>query len=172
MQNYHFSILRQSGCTNLIGRDRYWRSEIRTKMAKRDQFTLTLRERCRRTFSETFKRDKVREIESGQTRISTICKQYSVSDTAVRRWLRKFGFQNQPQERLIIETMSDTLALKTLRERLAELERLVGQKQVEVEFFKKMIDLAQDHYGIEIKKNFSTQPFAISGSNENNTDSV
>lgn len=141
-------------------------------MAKRDQFTLTLRERRRRTFSETFKRDKVREIESGQTRISSICKQYSVSDTAVRRWLRKFGFQNQTQERLIIETMSDTLALKTLRERVAELERLVGQKQVEVEFYKQMIDLAQDHYGIEIKKNSSIQPFAISGSNENNTDSV
>lgn len=141
-------------------------------MAKRDQFTLTLQERRRRTFSENFKRDKVREIESGQTRISLICKQYSVSETAVRQWLRKFGFQKQPQERLIIETMSDTIALKELRERVAELERLVGQKQVEVEFFKKMIDLAQEHYGIEIKKNFSIQRFDISGSKENNTDSV
>ncbi len=27
MQNYRFFILRQSGCTNLIARDRYWRSE-------------------------------------------------------------------------------------------------------------------------------------------------
>jgi transposase len=123
-------------------------------MAKRDQFNLTLYERRRRTFSETFKRDKVREIESGQTRISLVCKQYGVSDTAVRRWVRKFGLQYEPQEKLIIETMSDTHALKELRERVAELERLVGQKQVEVEFYKKMIDLAQTHYGIEIKKTF------------------
>lgn len=132
-------------------------------MAKRDQFSLTSQERKRRTFSENFKREKVREIESGQTRISLICNQYSVSDTAVRLWLRKFGFQNQTKERLIIETMSDTIALKGLREQVAELERLVGQKQVELEFYKKMIDLAQDHYGIDIKKNFSTQPSDTSG---------
>lgn len=141
-------------------------------MAKRDQFGLTLYERRRRTFSESFKRDKVREIESGQTRISLICKQYSVSCTAVYQWLRKFGLQYQPQERLIIESMSDSNALKELRERVAELERLVGQKQIEVEFYKKMIDLAQDHYGIEIKKNFSTPQSATSGSKENNTHSA
>lgn len=141
-------------------------------MAKRDQFALTSQERRRRTFSEAFKREKVREIESGLTRISLICKQYSVSDTAVRLWLRKFGFQKHSKERIIIETMSDTIALKELRERVAELERLVGQKQVELEFYKKMIDLAQEHYGIEIKKNFSTQPSDTSGSKENKTHSA
>jgi transposase len=141
-------------------------------MAKRDQFNLTLYERRRRTFSETFKRDKVREIESGQTRISLVCRHYGVSDTAVRMWVRKFGLQYEPQEKLIIETMSDTHALKELRERVAELERLVGQKQVEVEFYKKMIDLAQAHYGIEIKKNFYTPLSGTSGTQENNTHSV
>jgi transposase-like protein len=141
-------------------------------MAKRDQFSLTLQERRRRTFSEAFKREKVREIESGQVRASQVCKQYSVSDTSVYQWLRKFGKQRQPQERLIIETMSDTIALKELRERIAELERLVGQKQIEVEFYKKMIELAQEHYGIEIKKNFSIPPSDISGLKENNSDSV
>ena len=141
-------------------------------MATRDLFTLTLKERGRRTFSDSFKREKVREIESGQTRVSTICKQYGVSDTAVYLWLRKFGLQYQPQERLIIESMSDTIALKELRERVAELERLVGQKQVEIEFYKKMIDLAQEHYGIEIKKNFSIPQSVTSGSKENNTHSA
>jgi transposase len=141
-------------------------------MAKRDQFNLSLYERRRRTFSETFKRNKVREIETGQTRISLICKQYGVSGTAVRRWLHKFGLQHQQQERLIIETMSETHALKELKERLAELEQLLGQKQIEIEFYKKMIDLAQEHYGIEIKKNFSTPLFDISGSQENNIHSA
>ena len=50
--------------------------------------------------------------------------------------------------------MSDTLVIKELLERVADLERMVGQKQVELEFYKKMIDLAQEHYGIEIKKTF------------------
>lgn len=141
-------------------------------MAKRDEFSLTLVERRKRTFSETFKRNKVREIESGLSRVSEVSKQYGVSDTAIYCWIRKFGVEKDSKERLIIETMSDTKALQQMKTRLAELERLVGQKQIEVEFYKKMIDLAQDHYGIEIKKNFSSLPSDTSGSNENNTPSV
>jgi len=142
------------------------------KMANREQFKLTLQERRRRTFSETFKRKKVQEVEVGMIRISEICRQYSVSHTAVRKWLYIYGSDKYKHERLIIESMSDTKTIKELRERLAELERMVGQKQIEVEFYKKMIDLAQEHYGIEIKKNFSTPPYATSGSKENNTPSV
>jgi len=121
-------------------------------MAKRDQFSLTTTERRKRSFSDTFKRDKVREIELGLVRISEVKMQYCVSETSIYRWIRKFGTQKEAPERLIVETMSDTRALLELKKRIAELERLVGQKQIEVEFYKKMIDLAQEHYGIEIKK--------------------
>lgn len=138
-------------------------------MAKREQFSLTLAERQRRSFSETFKRDKVREIDRGLLRVSEVCKQYSVSRTSVQRWIRRYGIQNESQERIIIETMSDTRALQELKERIAELERLVGQKQIEVEYYKKMIDLAQEHYGIAIKKNYSTQPCDTSGLDEKKT---
>jgi transposase-like protein len=141
-------------------------------MAKRDQFSLTLAERRRRTFSDTFKRDKVRQIELGLIRLSEVSKQYNVSYTAIYRWLRKFGVHKETPERIIVETMSDTRALREMKERLAELERLVGQKQIEIDFYQKMIDLAQEHYGIEIKKNYFTQPCDTSGSDEKNTPSV
>jgi transposase len=141
-------------------------------MANREQFRLTTRERHSRVFSETFRRNKVQEIESKVVRVSDICRQYSVSAQSVYRWIHKYGSSQQKQERLIVESMSDTKTIKELRERMAELERMVGQKQIEIEFYKKMIDLAQEHYGIEIKKNFSTPPYAISGSRENNTPSV
>lgn len=141
-------------------------------MANREQFRLTTRERHSRVFSETFKRNKVQEIESKQVRVSDICSQYSVSAQSVYRWIHRYGSDQQKQERLIVESMSDTKTIKELRERLAELERMVGQKQIEIEFYKKMIELAQEHYGIEIKKNFSTPPYGTSGSKEKNTPSV
>lgn len=141
-------------------------------MALPEHFNLTLQERRRRSFSETFKRAKVSEIESNQTRISAVCKQYGVSCTAVRQWLNKYGQNSSKKERLIIELMSDTQVIKELREKIANLEQLVGQKQIELEFYKKMIDLAQEHYGIEIKKNSSTQPYDPSGSQKKNTHSV
>jgi len=138
-------------------------------MAKREQFSLTLAERRRRSFSDAFKRDKVREIELGLVRISEVTRQYCVSNTAIYQWIRRFGTQEKTPERLIIETMSDTRALQELKERIAELERLVGQKQIEVEYYKKMIDLAQEHYGIAIKKNYPTQPCDTSGLDEKKT---
>ena len=121
-------------------------------MAKRDQFTLTTAERRRRTFSDTFKRQKVKEIELGLVKVSEVRKQYQVSNSAVYNWISKFGTNNEKPERIIVETMSDTRALQDLQKRLAELERSIGQKQIEIDFYKKMIDIAEEHYGIEIKK--------------------
>ncbi len=141
-------------------------------MAKRDQFTLTLAERRRRSFSDTFKRDKVREIDLGLVSVSEISRQYSVSKTSIYAWLHKFATNKETPEKLIVETMSDTRALLEMKERVAELERMIGQKQIEIDFYKKMIDLAQEHYGIEIKKNYSSQPCDTFGSNEKNIPSV
>lgn len=141
-------------------------------MARREQFRMTIAERRNRTFSESFKRAKVREIDKGLVRVSEVSEEYCVSRASVYLWIRKFGLEKNTPERVVVETMSDTRALREMKERLAELERLVGQKQIEIDFYKKMIDLAQEHYGIEIKKNYSTRPCDSSGSIENNTSSV
>lgn len=140
-------------------------------MAKRQEFKMSISERRRRTFSTSFKKDKVRKIELGLVRVSELCKLYEVSAPAVYRWINIYGTQKQP-ERLVMQTASDEKALLELKAKLAELERLIGQKQIEIEFYKKMVDLAEDHYDIDIKKNFSTPPSDTSGCNENNTPSA
>lgn len=140
-------------------------------MATREEFKLTLSERRKRTFSKSFKREKVRMIEQGAIRVSEVCRVYSVSATSVYRWINTFG-TGPKIEKLIVEKNSDSKALIDLQKRLAELERLLGQKQIEVEFYKKMIELAEDQYDISIKKNFSTRPSDSSGSTENDTPSA
>ena len=42
--------------------------------------------------------------------------------------------------------------------KIAELEQLVGQKQVVIEFQNKMIELAELEYNIDIKKKLETRP--------------
>lgn len=140
-------------------------------MVRREEFKLTKPERRRRRFSEVFKREKVRLIERGELKVSEICKMYDVSGRAVYSWINKYG--SEPKiERLIVEKHSESRALLDLQERLAELERLVGQKQIEIEFYKKMIEIAEDHYNIDIKKNFSTQSSDTFGSKEKNKPSA
>ena len=119
---------------------------------------LTNEERKRRRFSESFKRKKVQEIESGQTKISEICRVYQIRRNSVDKWRHKYGSMQQKKERLIIETESDTLKVIELQKQVAELERIIGQKQIEIDFKDKMIDLAEEMYKIDIKKKFCTQP--------------
>ena len=141
-------------------------------MVRREQLKMSTSERRRRKFSDSFKIQKVREIETGKTKVSEICKQYEVSSVNVYRWLNKFGSMQDNKERLIVETESDTKHLLALKKKVAELERIIGQKQVLIDFKDKMIDIAEETYGIDIKKKLSIQLSNTFGNTEKNTDSA
>jgi transposase-like protein len=126
-------------------------------MAKRSNYLMSTEERMRRTFSEEFKKKKVKDIELGILQVCDIKKEYQVSTTSIYRWIAKFGTMKK-KERVVLETDSDTKRLIELRRQLADLERIIGQKQVLIDFQSKMIDLAEETYGIDIKKKFSSKP--------------
>ena len=52
----------------------------------------------------------------------------------------------------MVEPKSDTQRIKMLEERIKELERIVGQKQLLLEFKDKMIEIAEATYNVDIKK--------------------
>src|SRR6478735_2542788 len=126
-------------------------------MATIKQFKLTEAERRRRNFSEEFKVKKVRELERKECTIADICKAYEVSDTIVRRWKYKYSSKFKPSSRLIVESESDTKKIQDLKRQLAEAQRKLGEKQIELEFKDKMIELAEEVYGIDIKKKFDSK---------------
>ena len=126
-------------------------------MTRITEFELGQGDRYRRNFSDDFKAKKVREIERGISTISEICKAFQVSQTSVRRWLYKYSTMKKRKERLVVESQSDTQKILELKRQVAELERKLGQKQIQLEFKDKMIDLAEERYKIDIKKNFGTK---------------
>jgi transposase-like protein len=105
-----------------------------------------------RSFSEDFKRKKVRELERNLTSITDICKTYSVSRTSIYRWIYKYSAMAKKQVKQVVESKSDTQKIKALQDRIKELERLIGQKQILIEFKDKMIEIAEADYGVDIKK--------------------
>lgn len=114
---------------------------------------LTKEERDIRRFSESFRRKKVQEIESGQVKISEVCRVYQTSRASVYKWIKKFGTMKSKNERLVVETDSDSKKLIEMQKRISELERMVGQKQIQIDFLNKVIDVAEETYNVEIKKN-------------------
>jgi transposase len=127
-------------------------------MATRKQFIMNEAERRRRHFSDDFKKSKVQELELKRTTISDLKRQYEVSSTTIYRWIANFGTMKNKPERIIVETDSDTKELLLLKKKISDLERIVGQKQVLIDFYDKLIDIAEDEYKVDIKKKFGTKP--------------
>lgn len=132
-------------------------------MAKPDQFSSVRNQRINRYFSDSFKKKKVKELEQNLTTVVEISRTYEVSRSAVYKWWDKFSTMRKKGIRQVVEPESDTRKLKELKERITQLERLVGQKQIQLEFSQKMIELAEQKYGIDIKKNVGSQLSSGSG---------
>ena len=127
-------------------------------MATRQQFELSTDERRKRTFSEEFKKQKVKEIERKQTTVLEVSKAYQVRANNVYKWIDKYSLKDKNGVRLVVEMESETKRVLALLQKVAELERIVGQKQIVIDFQEKMIELAEQEYNVDIKKKFETKP--------------
>jgi transposase-like protein len=121
-------------------------------MANVGYFDWEKKPKDQRHFSDDFKRSKVRELEKRITSIADICRTYAVSRAAVYNWIYKYSAMAKKQVKVVVEAKSDTQKIKALEERIKELERIVGQKQLLLEFKDKMIEIAEATYGVDIKK--------------------
>ena len=128
-------------------------------MATRQTFKQSTAERRKRRFSEEFKRKKVREIEQKVSTVLEVSRAYDIRKSNVYLWIKKYGNPTPSQgERVIVECESDTKKNIALQAKVAELERIIGQKQVLLDFKDKIIDLAEETYQIDIKKKFGSEP--------------
>ncbi len=140
-------------------------------MARPEQLTNQKKKdvRINRYFSEGFKRSKIEEVEKNLTTVCEISKEYQVSRVAVYKWIYKYSKMRKKAFRQVIEIESDTRKLIGLNEKIRELERIIGQKQVLLDFHEKMIELAEQEYMVDIKKKFGSKPSAGSGKIETHT---
>jgi transposase len=111
-----------------------------------------LRSRQNRYFTEDFKKKRVKELENNLVRVSDICRTYEVSRSSVYKWIYKYSVMAKKQHKQVVEPKSDTKKIQLLEERIRELERAVGQKQMMLDFKDKVIEIAEDTYNIDIKK--------------------
>ncbi len=109
-----------------------------------------------RKFSEDFKRRVVSEYEKGSLSVLQLSRLYNVSNVQIYNWIYKFSNFNEKGFRVVEMKDSQSLKFKELEQRIKDLERYVGQKQMMIEYLEKMIDLAKEDLNIDIKKNYAT----------------
>ena len=119
--------------------------------------------KAKRVFSESIKRQAVKEFETGQYTVLELSKLYGVKDQTIYNWIKKYSPPNGPKLRVVEMADSTDSQVKKLQAQIAELERQVGKKQLQLEFYEKMLSLAKEEYGIDLKKNSFGQPCGGSG---------
>lgn len=113
--------------------------------------------KIRRTFSEPFKRQKVAELESCKTTISEIASVYGVTKSAIHKWIKKYSFSYTPQIKMVVEMASETQKTEQLIKKVAELERVIGVKQLEIDFLNTLVKVSSEELSIDLRKVFFTK---------------
>jgi len=109
-----------------------------------------------RKFSEEFKKSIVNDFESGKFSVLQLERLHKIKRQIIYKWIYKYSKHNEPGQRIIEMKDSSTQKLKTLEQKVKDLERTVGQKQIQIDYLERMIDIAKTELGIDIKKNSST----------------
>lgn len=123
---------------------------------RKSQKKLELRQR--RTFSEVFKKQKVEELVNKQISIGELSELYGVSKMSIYRWLYKYSPHHNRGTTQVVQMESEAQKTKSLQGRVAELERIVGKKQIEIDFLNRLIQVAGAELKVDLKKTFCTRP--------------
>lgn len=110
-----------------------------------------------RVFSEDFKKGKVKELVEKRITVSRLGRLYGVSRSAVYKWIFKYSPHQEKKVKLVVEMESESHKTMHLQQQVAELERIVGQKQLEIDYLNKLLEIGSDEMGFDIKKNFSAK---------------
>ena len=117
------------------------------------------RVRRKRKFSDDFKLKIVKEYESGEFSVIEMTKFYDISYQTIYNWIYKYSKYNKKSIQVVEMKDSQAYKIKEMEARIKELEQAVGQKQMNIDYLEKMIDLAKEHYDIDIKKNSNSQHY-------------
>lgn len=115
-------------------------------------------------YSEAFKLKVVSEIESGKFRIGEASRVYDITgSTTIYRWLRKYGKASLIQKTVLVQMKNESDKIRQLEKEKRELESALAKTQVRLLAMETLIDVAEAHYQIDIKKNCGSKPPAKPG---------
>jgi transposase-like protein len=110
----------------------------------------------RRYFSEAFKKEKIDEILCKKTTIKELSSLYEIKPPVIYRWLHKYSKKKLSGIKIHYEMETEEQKTLFYKDKVAELERIIGIKQIEIDFLNKLIEIASCELNVDIKKNFTT----------------
>ncbi len=110
----------------------------------------------KRVFADELKRKIVDQYEKGEMTVLELEKFYNIGNDNIYNWIYKYSNYNKKSIQVVEMKDSSGKRIKELEAKIKELERIIGTKQINIDFLEKMIEIAKKDYNIDIKKNYST----------------
>ena len=109
-------------------------------------------------YSEAFKLHVVSEIDSGHLTIYGARRRYGIrGGETVQKWLRSYGKDHLLGKVVRVERPEEKDRIKELEARVRELESTLAQSQVKLFAYESLLEVAEEHYGADFKKNFGVK---------------
>ena len=116
-------------------------------------------------YSEPFKLHVVSEIESGQLTIEGARRRYGIKGgETIQKWLRRYGKNHLLGKVVRVERPEEKDRIKEFEAKVRELESALAQSQVKLFAYESLVDVAEEHYGADFKKNFGARRSAAASS--------
>jgi len=112
--------------------------------------------RVKRVFSEEFKKHRVQDYESGSMSAKEIAKLYGVHFQTVYNWIYKYSLYNKKGLKIVEMADSSYKKIKELESKIKELERMVGKKQIKIDYLEELLSVAKEELELDLKKNSDT----------------
>jgi transposase-like protein len=110
------------------------------------------------SYSVCFKMRVVNEVENGFLTINEACKLYKIGGNGtIQQWIKKYGINERLERRVHIMTNEEELELIRLRKENKRLQRSLEDSQISNMALESLLELAEEKYGINLKKNFGSK---------------
>jgi len=126
--------------------------------------------KARRIFSEAVKKRAVKDLVEKRTTIRALTREHLVCPQTIYNWLYKYSPLHQSKCTLVVQMESEEQKNHDLRQRIADLERIVGQKQLELDFLNKLLEVGSNELGFDLKKSFSSPSSSGTGATSSGMD--
>lgn len=123
---------------------------------KKSKQKLVIREH--RIFSESLKKQIINQLVNKRITLNQVVVEHQVSRTSVYKWLYRYSPVHEQKCILVVQMKSEEQKNHELQQRVAELERIVGKKQLEIDFLNKLLEVGSKELGFDLKKSFSSPP--------------
>lgn len=113
-----------------------------------------------RLFSIELKQSVVQKVENGEWTVLEACRIYEIkSKQTVYNWIYKYSHTLKKTTRVVVEKESADKKLRELEARNRSLEAALGRKQLELDLYRHIVDMASEEYQVDLKKNFGDKAF-------------